>query len=433
MTKKGAEKSIIIYVTRDIERALGIEPSLSYQIVANKTAYAETLKNEYPDFVHLIDSTATDDGLLDTWELLDHPETLRVIEKLKSSGTTEINILVFKNTSQIENVCQKNNWHLLNPSSILAEKIENKMTQVEWLGSLGEKYLPPHSLVLGKDIVWEKKPLIIQWAHSHTGDGTILINTADELKSIQAKFPERLARVSSYVYGPSFTVNVAVGAPETHLAGKNVFLGNISYQITGIPPFTENPFSTIGNDWSLTHSLLNETEIEFIETMATEIAHKLQADGWKGLFGIDVMRDDEQNKIFLIEINARQPASTTYESQLQKKNRELGVDGITIFEAHLKALGFADLKIHQDKPSGGSDAIIPINDGSQIIQRITRITQSISDKQIEKLNDVGCTTIQYSNVEENTDLLRIQSTLGIMETHGRFNKRGKEILELLSK
>ena len=430
MPVKKAHENTIIYVTRDIERALGMEPRESYQIVTNDTAYSRTIKEKYPDFVHLVSSekrvveNAGGDkdieGLLDTWELLEYISKNKQRFSIFNIQSSIPNILVFKNTSKIEEICKKNDWTLLNPPSALAEKIENKMTQVEFLGELGVKYLPEHEITASKNITWNKKPLIIQWAHSHTGDGTTLVNSKEELKAIQDKFPERLARVTNYVNGPSFTINVSVG-------DTNVIIGNISYQITGIPPFTENPFSTIGNDWSLTHSLLNESEIEYIENMATDIAHKLQSDGWKGLFGIDVMRDDEQDKIFLIEINARQPASTTYESQLQMINRGHGMSGQTIFEAHLESL-----KSIKSVKSDEKQVAIHINDGAQIIQRVTRVAQSISNAQIKSLHDIGCTTILYENTDENSDLLRIQCPMGIMETHGRFNKRGKAVLEILN-
>jgi predicted ATP-grasp superfamily ATP-dependent carboligase len=362
------------------------------------------IQTAYPDYVHLIDGGL--DDLLDTHELLDHPEIIALIPKGAS-------IIVFKNTSRIEAACAQHGWNLLNPGSALAERIENKMTQVEYLGKLAH-YLPSHSIVLTKDIVWDKQPLIIQWAHSHTGLGTTLVNSAAELETIKTQFPERSARVSAFVQGPSFTLNVVVGKGE-------IILGNISYQITGIPPYTENPFTTIGNDWSLTHSLLNETEIEKIHTMAREIGTTMQADGWRGLFGIDVMRDDTLDTLYLIEINARQPASTTYESILQNTNRALGMTGSTTYEAHLQAL--------MEQPISG---IIEINDGAQIVQRVTRLTTSISHKQIECFKELGCTTILYPNTTENSDLLRIQTDMGIMETHGRFNTRGKTILDILS-
>jgi hypothetical protein len=78
------------------------------------------------------------------------------------------------------------------------------------------------------------------------------------------------------------------------------------------------------------------------------------------------------------------------------------------------------------------DELILINDGAQILQRITKKTQAISADKITKLQSLGYNTISYVNTMPNEDLLRIQSNFGIMETHGRFNKRGKEILDIIS-
>ncbi len=413
----------IFYVTRDIERALGTEPSENYIIITNRTPYSESIQKNYPDFVHLISAAdinvdnkdmAISQGLLDTVALLKS----NIAKKLIDSP-----IMVFKNTALIEAVVKENGWTLLNPFSKLAEKIENKITQIAWLGELGNKYLPPHTVALTKDLVWKKEPLIIQWEHGHTGLGTILINSDAELTELKSKFPERTARATSFINGPSFTINVVVNKSE-------VLLGNISYQITGLPPFTDNVFSTIGNDWSLTHSILSEAEIEEIHNMAKEIGALMSRDGWKGLFGLDFIKDDERGRIFLIEINARQPASTTYESFLQEENRRNGLVGATIFEAHIAAISGKNID---------STPIIPINDGAQIIQRITKKIHTSANSLIDVPTDeisgtlelLGYRVIGYPNTAINEDLLRIQSQKGIMETHGKFNARGKEILEIL--
>ncbi len=371
-------KNPVVYVTKDRERAEGMRESESYSIV-------------------------TGDGTVDTLELLSHPDTGKIIEAKHAS------VLVFKNTKQIEEVTKAKAWKLLNPSAELAEKIENKITQVAWLGELAE-LLPPHHITLVKKIVRETSgdaSSIVQWAHSHSGTGTLHITKESELKIIQEKFPEREARVTTYIKGPMFTANIVV-------AKNTILVGNISYQITGLPPFTDNPFTTIGNDWSLPHSLLTEKHLEEFDTMAKKIGQKLQTEGWKGLFGIDVVYDEERDKLFLIEINARQAASTTYESQLQEKARVLGVPGITTFEAHLLALTESSL----DEP------LVVINDGAQIIQRITAKKTEINP---EPLRTAGYHLISYKNTKQNSDLLRIQSERGIMETHNKFNTRGKEI------
>lgn len=371
-------KNPVIYVTKDKERALGMPEGDSYSIVAG-------------------------DGTVDTLDVLRRAE----IPKGAS-------IVVFKNNKQIEELANEKGLKLLNPSAELAEKIENKITQVSWLGDLAE-LLPPHHVTLVKKIVRDTSHAdassVVQWAHSHTGEGTIHIKKESDLKSIQEKFPEREARVTTFIKGPMFTANVVV-------AKDVILMGNISYQITGIAPFTENAFSTIGNDWSVPFNILTEKHIEEFELIAERVGTKLQSEGWRGLFGIDVVYDEERDKLFLIEINARQPASTAFESQLQQKAREHGVAGLTTFEAHLLALTGSPI----------TEPLIQINDGAQIIQRITSKVKKANPK---KLESAGLHVISYKNSKLNQDLLRIQSDRGIMEAHNKFNKRGKEIEELL--
>lgn len=256
-------------------------------------------------------------------------EVLDLLKKVEP-GT---NVVVFKNNPAIERYCKENNINLLNPPAELAEKIENKITQVKWLGE-SASFLPKHKITLVKNILWNT-PYILQWAHSHTGEGTLYV---EDIKEIREKFPEREARITQYIEGPVFTVNVVVG--------NTIEVGNISYQITGLAPYTENRFASVGNDWSLANKTAPKEEIV---AMAKKIGEKMKASGWKGLFGIDVVQGD---RVYLLEINARQPASATYESTLQKTN--------TVFENHIKAL--LGEPLHPNTP---------ITEGKQIIDRRT--------------------------------------------------------------
>jgi predicted ATP-grasp superfamily ATP-dependent carboligase len=400
----------VIYVTKSRERAEGLAENEHYEIVSG-------------------------DDAIDTLELLGKPETAQKINAAKAA------VLVFKNTKQIEELAQKNSWELLNPSAELAETIENKITQVGWLGDLAD-LLPPHHITLVKKIVREinkDTSSIVQWAHSHTGEGTIHIQKESDLKIIQSKFPEREARVTTFIKGPMFTANIVVSE-------NKILIGNISYQITGLAPFTENPFSTVGNDWSIPYNILSEKHLEEFTAIGERVGKKLQSSGWKGLFGIDVVYDEERDKLFLIEINARQPASTTFESHLQEKTRAQGVPGITIFEAHLLALtdslGSDSLGSDSARDISGETStnettahtLIQINDGAQIVQRVTSLTKEIDSAKlssIEKIRNAGFDVITYKNSKANNDLIRIQSDRGIMESHNKLNTRGKLIVELL--
>jgi len=394
----------IVYITREIERALGMMPGPAYRIVTNRTLYAEAIRTQYPDYVTLIDSQTGDP--LGTSDLLRHVQTEQAIASIGAA------VLIFKNTARTEPIIKARGWQLLNPPASLSETIENKVTQITWLGELGTKYLPSYRIEVVKNIVWQKVPIVLQWAHGHTGEGTHLIHTEAELKSLQEKFPDRNCRTLRYIPGPAFTVNVVV-------CSDKILVGNVSYQITGLSPFTDNEFSTVGNDWSVTHSLLAEAEVAYIERMAVDIGTKMQKDGWRGLFGLDVIRDDAENTIYMIEINARQPASTTFESFLQREFRSHGISGLTTFEAHIAAL--------RNEPVTAS--LIPVNDGAQVVQRVTKTVRSVSNDVPGSLELDGYQVIAYPNTAYNADLLRVQSLQGIMETHGRLNERGKEIAE----
>lgn len=394
----------IIYVTREIERALGTTPNKDFIIISNKTTYGEIIKQQYPDFVYLLEHSGK--GLLGTTDLIAHPETAKIIKP-------DSNILVFKNTLRVESEINSKHWKVINPKSYLSERVENKLSQVRWLGELA-KYLPTHVVKLTKQIVWKNEPFIVQWAHGHTGDGTMLIKTPEELSSIQEKFPERMARLSSFITGPSFTVNVVI-------ATNKILMGNVSYQITGLQPFTDNEFSTIGNDWGYAHKTLNQKDLENIQTIVRDLGIKLQKDGWKGLFGVDFIMDEKSRKIYLIEINARQPASATFESILEEGQRAKGFKGITTFEAHLRAL--LDLPIDQD--------IISVTDGAQIVQRVTKHIQGIFDDAVIALKNKKFEVIAYQNTDLNSDLIRIQSDKSIMEKHNVLNSTGQTIAETI--
>ncbi len=411
---------IIIYITRDIERALGFEPCNNYRIVANETPYSLTIKNQYPDYVTLIKSTSI--KLLSTSDLVSHEITKQLIEGLQNTNQANDDsqqvdkpfILVFKNSLRVETAIKERGWQCLNPKSLLSERVENKFSQIRWLGDMAQNYLPPHVAKVTKLITWKNDPFIIQWAHGHTGDGTLLIRTREELSAIQENFPERLARLSTYIKGSSFTVNAIVTT-------KRILIGNISYQITGLPPFTDNEFSTIGNDWVLANKILGQKEIGTVWDMVNKIGSKLQQDGWRGLFGVDLIREDQTNRVFLIEVNARQPASTTFESFLQDSERRSGQNGLTTFEAHIRAL--LDLPIDQD--------LVTIRSGAQIIQRVTKNVQGLFNDVGDKLKKNGFEVVVYENTDPNADLIRVQTLENFMENPGLLNHAGREIAETI--
>jgi predicted ATP-grasp superfamily ATP-dependent carboligase len=388
-------KKPVVYVTRDIERALGIEPKShnwgDYFVISNDGKFAREIKKKHPDNVWLIKKSE----VLDTYDLLALPEVEEII--LKLNAETNANILVFQNTPRIERLTKEKGWNLLNPTAELAKEVEEKISQVKWLG-VDAQLLPPHEITKIKNVKIENKKLVLQFNHSHTGQGTYVIENFVELKKLQEKFPDRECRVTDFIDGPVFTVNITV-------FGREILIGNPSYQITGLYPFTDLPFSTIGNDFALPHNPKYKKVYEKTKEIAETVGKKLSKSLWKGLFGIDVIYDEKSGKTYLLEINARQPASVVFESKLQKEN--------TVFETHI----FSLLGLKNIKPKN-------IVSGAQIVKRVTKKSFSID---INTLCEKKLNVIEYENSEQNKELFRIQSDKGIMEKHGELNDLGKFI------
>ncbi|TAN32507.1 NUDIX domain-containing protein [Patescibacteria group bacterium] len=400
----------LFYVCRDVERAEGLDfhqPGI--YIITNKNSYSSKLAKRFKNII-LIDNPRP----LDTRELLTRKKTLSLLKK----GDF---VLVFKNNIYIEELCADHGWALLNPSAKFCNEVEEKISQVRWLGPLAS-HLPSHRIDLCANLVWKGKPFIVQFNRSHTGLGTILVESKKQLQEIREKFPRRDVRVTEYIKGPLFTNNNVVW-------GNRVFVGNISYQITGLKPFTDMPFATIGNDWSMPRKILTEEQAAQYKKIAIEVGERLASQGWKGLYGIDAVIDEAGGQVYLVEVNARQPASASFESQLQElamakaapKKRLGGLmkprPAATTFQAHVAAL----LDVPPD-----DYRLQAITNGAQIVQRVTL---NIDELEIPRIKAVqSFNIIMYQNVKLGTDLIRVQSESGLMEKHNIFNEVGMSIL-----
>ncbi|MFH1291653.1 MAG: ATP-grasp domain-containing protein [bacterium] len=396
--EKQLNSSHVFYITRDIERAMALDlDTPGFFIISNYSDFAKRIAGDRKNIL-LIKA----EHILDTWELMQNPDIKLWLDR--NNNSIKPFILVFKNTKQIEKICEQNNWELLNPSAKLANQIEEKISQVQWLEEL-KMFTPKYEIKNCMEIEWQDKKFILQFNRSHTGSGTVLIESEKQLGKIKEKFPLRQARMADYIEGPLFTNNNIVWDNE-------ILQGNINYQITGLAPFTDLPFAAVGNDWGITDKILDQDQIKKYHEIVQAVGEKMKQAGWQGLFGVDIVLEEKTGMMYLLEINARQPASTSYESILQSNNP----NGITVFQAHLASL--LKLKYQGEKPS-------KITDGAQVIQRVTHKISNIST---ENLQALGLNLIPYNNIKSNSDLLRIQSRTRIMQAHGQLGELGKKII-----
>ncbi len=401
-------KGPLLYITRDKERALGLEDLLTnYKIITTSLP-------------------------LDTAE---------IIEKKSLPPTF---VLVFKNNSKIQRLSKKKKLKLLNPDYHLNEKYENKISQYQWLKTVIPQNLPktiittPAKTCFRKLQAQLKLPFICQFNRSHSGQGTFLISCLKDWQNLLKKFPKREIKCAKLIRGETITINICVwpaghGYAQASAGEKTcILVGNPNYQITGIKQLTDFAFSTVGNDWSLAKKILLKNDIKTINHLSKKIGQAMGQTGWKGLFGLDFIQ--EKNKWLVIEINARQPASVGLETILQRKAGQ----GITIFTAHLAALLNLPLP---GTCSQVQNSFQKINQGSQIIirkkinQNHAKFQKSFykSHKQtVSKRLLMGPGPRSGPRPKHNAELFRIQNLkTGFIAKNGQLNTWAKQILKNL--
>lgn len=306
---------MIYYITKDIERALGID--LNYYtdlcIITNDSPTARMIQSRFTDRVLIHEGDAK--------------STLELLAQFRDTITSNDQIIVFKNSVQIERLCENQNWNLLNPKAELVNTFEHKISQYQWIM---DKNIRVPDTVVGACGAYDfgtleerlGVPFIVQFNTGHTGSGTQLISNSREWENITAQFPKREARISRCIDGLTYTIN-------TCISNSDIIPGKTSLQLTGIPELTENKFATVGNSWKDVDTAC-DTEVA---RNARAIASEMQKDGWKGLFGIDVLVEQNSKEMYFIEINARQPQSAGFETIIAHEQQANGP-----MDWHLQAL-----------------------------------------------------------------------------------------------
>ena len=350
-----------------------------------------------------------------------------VKDYIHENGGKQKYFQTFKISARFEKLVERKMYDgvLLNTSSELNKLFEEKISQYELLSG-GSVHLP--DTVVGALKTFEYKllkqdlgeRLVLQFNRGHTGEGTIFIESDDDLQKLQNEFPERIVRIAKFVQGIPYTINACVYRDQ-------VFMGGLSYQITGEKHLTNFAGGTVGNDFSFRVGISDETYIKIFEQVS-EIGGKMAARGYKGLFGVDFILD-EDGQVFIIEINARQPASIPYFTKLQLSNNQIPL-------ALLHLMAFLDIREKLDVQKYSQEAMRPIQ-ASQVFKRnlLDRpiIVDSISKTGRYIFDDMEKMTLQYIGSSYDINEVGNNEFLLLTQKYGKRVNAGNELARVQMK
>lgn len=233
--------------------------------------------------------------------LLSHPKTIDYIQKKSSTNQHQPCIISFKPSAKINLLCQKYHWIYINNSPHLNRLLEDK---IKFFQICQEHQLPVTPSIITTLTPDTFKPgHIIQTRFGWAGKCTFRFSSYQEAVKIIP--PATPIKITPYFKGYTLTNNCCL----TH---SGLIQSPPALQYTGLKPYTDNLFATVGRQWPCLAPENITTKIQEVTSVFSQI---LLDYHYLGFFGLDFLISNDQ--LYLIECNPRLTASFAFYTQLE--------------------------------------------------------------------------------------------------------------------
>ncbi len=316
----------VFYVTNDPNHGVGLERMLKdYGIICIDDNAVTSYLQEAGVNVFSLERELESKNIIfrNSEQLLRHEKTRAFLQTRNKA-----NLLLFKTSAAIEKLCRENGWRPLAAPSRLGRYFENKLRFQEVLSKLGLPPPPGEEVTLTADLYPTLRRkygpiLVVQFAKGFGGNRTFPIEDQEHFATLAADNPQKKARVARYVDGLTLTINACV-------TGQGIVIGDLFYQITGLPQCTTYRLGSCGNDWL--YPPLSETIRRRVFEYTRLIGEHMKERGYRGVFGLDFVAQADSHQVFVIENNARLVASIPLFTKLQIEGGEIPLLALHLLE-----------------------------------------------------------------------------------------------------
>lgn len=343
--------------------------------------FSDLEKHKLPYFC--LENIGTKLTTANSGKLLSHPKVIEYINK--TSINKQAVIIPFKPSAKIDFLCRQNHWICASNNHQLNRNLEDKIAFQQLCQKYNLPQIPSTIDSFNQDnfLKYQEKyqsMLVVQSPFGWAGKSTF---SSDNWLEIKNKIPANsMVKFSPFVEGYSLLNNCC-------LTSKGLIQSPPALQYTGVKPFTNNPFTTIGRQWP---SLAPENIQKAIKIITQDFSKILEDLGYKGFFGLDFMVS--KGKVYLLECNPRLTASFAFYHQIETN---LGLTSLFLF--HL--LQFVNIdypfEILPEQERFFNQKII----GSEITAK------SISGKTIKKYHDFSIFSHKIEPISFSPDIVKI--------------------------
>ena len=346
------DKEEILKITKNLPDIIGVAPNAfsrvvpaeyfpNYSIVCFKyRGETDFIAGDIDVFSVEKENPKISISKMNAGEMLSLPEFREFINKKKNP-----HLLVYKPTPRLETLSYEMGWKVIENSSTVKYDIENKLAFRNLLTEAGIDVITGETVkfddfnedVYRKMVEKYGERLVFQVAEITVGGGTgtAFINSVDDFRIFMDKFRTKREKLTTIE-----NVNVTKfmdGVPSSILAcatKHGVIVGRIQTQILDVSDVRDTSEGSglfSGHDFSYGNfnDDLNEQAAVIAKKFGEYIYKKL---GYKGIFGMDLITNTEEGRVYPIECNPRYTDAFPLISQIHNKAGAIPMDVFHILE-----------------------------------------------------------------------------------------------------
>ena len=209
-------------------------------------------------------------------------------------------LLFYKVTKKVSSLCREKGWNII--GQIPQKELTNKSLFKAFLKDLGIPAIPGETRTLDcsyRELKEKYGDFVVQLPDSQGGKGTRFIRSEEDFRKAAEMAGEKDVLVSKFISGPSPSITCCV-------TRHGIISTNLQHQLLDIEE-ARNPNIGCGvfcgHDWTSSRfgEKVEKQAYEYVELIGQQLKRK----GYRGLFGLDMVLDNETNQLYIVECNPR--------------------------------------------------------------------------------------------------------------------------------
>ena len=275
--------------------------------------------------------------------ILQHPGVEQYLTSLGKVG-----VFVYKTSERVDRLCDERGYQLIANRHEIRDKFENKKDFRVIGKKMGLKMIGGETIKID-DLSDEKygelvgkmgDKLVLQLTELSRGggSGTFFINNKGDLEKFREVVAEKGENREeeeklTFVNVTQFVEGIA-GSITGCVTREGVLTGVVQTQVVDVPELVRRDTGRSGvfrgHDWSVFH--YSDKVQRQAEKMAEALGGFMAKEGYKGIFGIDLIIDRERDEVYPVECNPRYTGAFPVYSLLQAQANEVPLDVFQLLE-----------------------------------------------------------------------------------------------------